>query len=55
MWQWFESVLKRKPETVEPPRKPSVEPEPVSLYGCLDDGTEHDYPPEDSVIKYLRD
>ncbi len=52
----LDRLLGRKPPPiVEETRVPYVREEPVSRYGCLDDGEEREYPPADSIIKFLRE
>ncbi len=55
MWQRFLALFfPRKPKSVAPPKPLERRRNYVSLYGCLDDGEEREYPPEESIIKFLR-
>lgn len=55
MWQRFLALFfPRKPKSVAPPKPLERRGNYVSLYGCLDDGEEREYPPEESIIKFLR-
>jgi len=51
----LDHLLGRKPPPIVEETKVSYRSrEPVSPYGCLDDGEDREYPPADSVVKFLR-
>ena len=51
----LDHLLGRKPPPIVDETKVSYRSrEPVSPYGCLDDGEDREYPPADSVVKFLR-